>query len=150
MRETMKIDANLLKPGYQTREKNGLYAEFHPDGQLAHLGYYINGQPQGWTLTLNPDQYQGRTERHDRTEYPYTDAILAAATDPEETQALQAEFVVWVERWIDQIYRETTHEQVCSFCEKTQAEVKTLIAGPTVYICNECVGLCHEILSAST
>jgi len=146
----MRIDANLLKPGYQTLEKNGLYAEFHPDGQLSHLGYYVKGQPKGWTLTLNPDQYQGRIERNDRAEYPDTDAILAAETDPEETQALQAEFVEWVERWIDQIYRETTHEQVCSFCEKTQAEVQTLIAGPEVYICNECVELCHEILSASS
>jgi hypothetical protein len=61
----MRIDANLLKPGYQTLEKNGLYAEFHPDGQLAHLGYDINGQAQGWTLTLNPDQCNA-WDRRDR------------------------------------------------------------------------------------
>lgn len=35
----------------------------------------------------------------------------------------------------------------CSFCGKTQREVKKLIAGPTVYICDECVGLCNEIIS---
>jgi ATP-dependent Clp protease ATP-binding subunit ClpX len=35
----------------------------------------------------------------------------------------------------------------CSFCGKTQSEVKKLIAGPTVYICDECVELCDEILS---
>lgn len=34
----------------------------------------------------------------------------------------------------------------CSFCGKTQKEVKKLIAGPTVYICDECVGLCNEII----
>lgn len=34
----------------------------------------------------------------------------------------------------------------CSFCGKSQDEVKKLIAGPHVYICNECIGLCHEIL----
>lgn len=34
----------------------------------------------------------------------------------------------------------------CSFCSKNQAEVKRLIAGPNVYICNECVRLCNEIL----
>ncbi|MGQ9472448.1 MAG: ATP-dependent Clp protease ATP-binding subunit ClpX [Candidatus Caldatribacteriaceae bacterium] len=34
----------------------------------------------------------------------------------------------------------------CSFCGKNQAEVKKLIAGPGVYICNECVELCNEIL----
>src|ERR1041384_6495750 len=34
----------------------------------------------------------------------------------------------------------------CSFCGKTQEEVKKLVAGPTVYICNECVALCNDIL----
>lgn len=39
-------------------------------------------------------------------------------------------------------------EQVlrCSFCGKAQDEVKKLIAGPMVYICDECVGLCNEII----
>ncbi|MDV2503112.1 MAG: ATP-dependent Clp protease ATP-binding subunit ClpX, partial [bacterium] len=35
----------------------------------------------------------------------------------------------------------------CSFCGKTQDDVKKLIAGPTVYICNECVELCGEIVT---
>ena len=34
----------------------------------------------------------------------------------------------------------------CSFCGKTQDQVKKLIAGPNVYICDECVELCNEIL----
>ncbi|HMK55939.1 MAG TPA: ATP-dependent Clp protease ATP-binding subunit ClpX [Dissulfurispiraceae bacterium] len=34
----------------------------------------------------------------------------------------------------------------CSFCGKAQDEVKKLIAGPMVYICNECVSLCNEII----
>ncbi|MDG2007945.1 MAG: ATP-dependent Clp protease ATP-binding subunit ClpX [Alphaproteobacteria bacterium] len=34
----------------------------------------------------------------------------------------------------------------CSFCGKSQEEVKKLIAGPSVYICNECVILCKDIL----
>ncbi len=34
----------------------------------------------------------------------------------------------------------------CSFCGKGQDEVKKLIAGPLVYICDECVGLCNEII----
>ena len=33
----------------------------------------------------------------------------------------------------------------CSFCGKSQHEVRKLIAGPTVFICNECVELCREI-----
>ncbi|RLC20970.1 MAG: ATP-dependent Clp protease ATP-binding subunit ClpX, partial [Deltaproteobacteria bacterium] len=34
----------------------------------------------------------------------------------------------------------------CSFCGKNQKEVKKLIAGPSVYICNECINLCGEII----
>jgi ATP-dependent Clp protease ATP-binding subunit ClpX len=35
----------------------------------------------------------------------------------------------------------------CSFCGKTQDQVKRLIAGPNVYICDECITLCNEIIS---
>jgi ATP-dependent protease Clp ATPase subunit len=34
----------------------------------------------------------------------------------------------------------------CSFCDKSQHEVQTIIAGPNVYICNDCVAICNEIL----
>jgi len=34
----------------------------------------------------------------------------------------------------------------CSFCGKSQEEVKKLIAGPTVFICDECIALCNEII----
>ncbi len=34
----------------------------------------------------------------------------------------------------------------CSFCGKDQEEVRRLIAGPGVYICNECIDLCQEII----
>jgi len=35
----------------------------------------------------------------------------------------------------------------CSFCGKNQREVRKLIAGPTVYICDECIGLCNDIIA---
>jgi ATP-dependent Clp protease ATP-binding subunit ClpX len=35
----------------------------------------------------------------------------------------------------------------CSFCSKSQNDVKKLIAGPTVYICDECVDVCNEIIA---
>ncbi len=34
----------------------------------------------------------------------------------------------------------------CSFCGKSQHEVRKLIAGPTVFICDECVELCMDII----
>ncbi len=36
---------------------------------------------------------------------------------------------------------------ICSFCGKTQDEVRKLVAGPSVYICDECVELCNDILT---
>ncbi|MGM9593193.1 MAG: ATP-dependent Clp protease ATP-binding subunit ClpX [Candidatus Onthomonas sp.] len=42
--------------------------------------------------------------------------------------------------------RRTVH---CSFCGKSQDKVERIIAGPNVYICNECIGLCNEILEDS-
>jgi ATP-dependent Clp protease ATP-binding subunit ClpX len=35
---------------------------------------------------------------------------------------------------------------VCSFCSRTQEEVRKLIAGPSVYICDECIELCNDII----
>ena len=43
-------------------------------------------------------------------------------------------------KWID-------GSSTCSFCGKPKSEVSSLIAGPGVYICNECVGLCNEIIA---
>lgn len=41
---------------------------------------------------------------------------------------------------------DSNHDLQCSFCGKYQKEVKKLIAGPNVYICNECVDLCEDIV----
>jgi ATP-dependent Clp protease ATP-binding subunit ClpX len=42
--------------------------------------------------------------------------------------------------------KDATGELVCSFCGKGQRQVKKLIAGPGVYICDECIDLCNEII----
>lgn len=44
-------------------------------------------------------------------------------------------------------YIDDPHNLTCSFCGKSQREVKKLIAGPTVYICDECIELCNEIIA---
>lgn len=38
----------------------------------------------------------------------------------------------------------------CSFCGKSQSQVKRMVAGPGVYICNECIELCEEIMDVDT
>lgn len=47
---------------------------------------------------------------------------------------------------------DTIHEKElqCSFCGKKQSEVQRLIAGPDVYICDECVALCNDIMAQET
>jgi ATP-dependent Clp protease ATP-binding subunit ClpX len=42
---------------------------------------------------------------------------------------------------------DANEELLCSFCGKSQDEVKKLIAGPSVYICDECIQLCNEIIA---
>jgi ATP-dependent Clp protease ATP-binding subunit ClpX len=42
---------------------------------------------------------------------------------------------------------ESSEDLLCSFCGKSQDEVKKLIAGPSVYICDECIQLCNEIIA---
>jgi ClpX C4-type zinc finger len=43
-------------------------------------------------------------------------------------------------------FGEASDQVKCSFCGKPQKAVKKLVAGPGVYICDECIGLCNEIL----
>jgi ATP-dependent Clp protease ATP-binding subunit ClpX len=43
---------------------------------------------------------------------------------------------------------EPTEDLRCSFCRKSAADVKKLIAGPHVFICDECVKTCNDILVA--
>tara|TARA_B100000683_G_scaffold232936_1_gene235229 strand:+ start:1642 stop:2922 length:1281 start_codon:yes stop_codon:yes gene_type:complete len=43
--------------------------------------------------------------------------------------------------------REEQNALFCSFCGKSQKEVKKLVAGPSVYICEECISLCNDIIA---
>ena len=38
----------------------------------------------------------------------------------------------------------------CSFCGKSQHEVRKLIAGPSVFVCDECIALCNDIIREET
>lgn len=48
---------------------------------------------------------------------------------------------------MDKRYGDGFGNLCCSFCGKNQREVKKLIAGPTVYICDECIELCNDIIA---
>jgi len=64
MKKTPKINKSLLHPGYSRTKKEGHYAEFYPDGQLKHFGYYPNGSSIGnWLLTLAHGKEEGQAVR---------------------------------------------------------------------------------------
>ena len=46
--------------------------------------------------------------------------------------------------------RSQTTPLYCSFCGKSDAEVSVMIDGPSVFICNECVDVCCDIIAAKT
>ena len=41
----------------------------------------------------------------------------------------------------------SSHEARCSFCGKHQDQVRKLVAGPGVFICDQCIALCNEVLA---
>ena len=41
-------------------------------------------------------------------------------------------------------------ERRCSFCDKPERDVRSLIAGPSVFICNECIEACNEVIADET
>ena len=50
-------------------------------------------------------------------------------------------------RKIEDVDHPTRRKLRCSFCGKREDEVEKLIAGPGVFICNECVDLCNRIIT---
>jgi epoxyqueuosine reductase QueG len=43
--------------------------------------------------------------------------------------------------------RKVKHVLRCSFCGKSENEVKKLVAGPHAYICDECINICNQVIA---
>lgn len=73
--------------------------------------------------------------------------LLQIGTALEETlrKALGSEWEAHVPKFDD-----AAKPIVCSFCGKDPSDVRKLLAGPSVHICDECVGLCQSILAEET
>ena len=147
----IKIDRTFVPTDYNTsKEEDGFYAEFYEDGQLAHYGYYTDGElDDRWALFLEPEGNGAFAQRTVTAEFVVeeegenTNGHHAELTPEEE-----AEYVEFVEHWIKRVHDDGDSPQPrCSFCEKTSQEVNKLIAGPTTYICDECINFCQEILA---
>jgi hypothetical protein len=68
--------------------------------------------------------------------------VLAAKVDAAQSGALDARVLSAA----GAMASEPSNTLYCSFCGKSQHEVRKLIAGPTVFICDECVGECNGII----
>jgi hypothetical protein len=69
-------------------------------------------------------------------------AVEVASSEPSQITGLYARLDK-LETWA--WGKPTVNTYYCTFCGKSQHEVRKLVAGPKVFICNECVGLCSEI-----
>ncbi len=134
----MNLDKTILPPGY---EQFGLKAEFHPDGRLSRFGKQSGNNFQDWQLFIDPHKPTGQVERRSIQTFPDKDQ-----GDPTRGKAAEEAFAQWVYTWVGEIYADAASTSRCSFCGKSNTEVSRLIAGPTSFICNECVGLCVDIL----
>jgi hypothetical protein len=108
----------------------GRALKLHKDGTVAELGFYRGGNSHGWVMHLPIDAE------------PFLSRGIELGHDPDVAVGEQ------VQDWLAKIEKAGAADgRVCSFCEKDQSEVATLIAGPDSYICNECIMTAAEILS---
>jgi hypothetical protein len=104
--------------------KNAIYRAFPTDPEaLAHaIGPYVLEEMAGWAPI------------------PGVRKIELAAF-----KALRAEWARYLE--LSKERRPPGGLLYCSFCGKNQHEVRKLIAGPSVFVCDECIALCNDILA---
>ncbi len=114
----------------------GVRAFFSPEGHLQRLMFIRGGGVTGYDLRVKSNA----TEAY----YARIRSFPDPADPPDDPEIALGQFVRGA---IDEMAKALPVAPLrCAFCEKTQAEVARLIAGPTCYICDECVRLCHEII----
>jgi hypothetical protein len=114
--------------------QDGLYAEERPDGTLGSVAFWRAGRRLA-ELVVDDNQASWRTIEH------FQPVDSEDPADPDGSR-----------RWLEGIPLQRLRDlaegtQRCAFCEKTSAEVKKLVMGPRVGICNECIALCAEIIN---
>jgi hypothetical protein len=139
----MPLDpADFEARGFLRDADNGLFYELDGRGRIRRFGYRSNGEAgegKGQEVEIL-DPPIGLVRAIERTwtqgVHPHPDG------DPEIT------LDDWALSARDRVLAAANPVPTCSFCEKTNAEVARMIAGPASYICNECVALCGEIIAS--
>ena len=130
------LDPAAIPVPFSTSEKSGFYAELHAHGGVRHFAYYVDGKPRGWVVEIAEDGAHAAARKE----------IAVSFSEADDADSL----IEWLDKILVEVYREPEHGALvhCSFCGKSQGEVERLIAGPFAYICNECVGVCKDILES--
>lgn len=129
--------SDLESKGFVKDASDGLFYTLDGGGAIVRFGKIVHspdGEESGVEVSIDQGaQSAVAREWHTRI-HPHPDG------DPEYSlaQFLDAEKAAMLESPL---------KMRCAFCAKTDAEVARLIAGPQSMICNECVMLCHEILT---
>ena len=162
-----KLTPDKLPFPYRTepdaqRKDDGFYVDLRPDGTVSRIELWRYGSPLSEVL-IAADARSARYTRHqvwctgedgfredladlDGSPIPPKEHAALAPEDQEGLVAYQ-QLSRWL-RW-HSLYEMKLQSQgtpFCAFCQKSQKEVRKLIAGPTSYICNECIKLCHDII----
>ncbi len=119
------MNQEWLGDDFPPGSEEGLFARLDSAGDLIGFGYAGRGMKLAVDIPART-----ATETHSYDE--------------------DVDFIDWLARWRDQARASSLPFSAtlqCAFCGKSNTEVKKLIAGPTSYICNECVELCSEILA---
>jgi hypothetical protein len=126
--------------GFSRDAESGLFYEVDAAGRIQRFGWRSIGEAgegTGHEVEILPAPVDG-IEGVERT---WTTAVHPHP-DGDPTIDLRA----WALEARQRILVDASRTPICSFCSKTSGEVARLIAGPSSYICNECVSLCWEIL----
>jgi hypothetical protein len=114
----------------------GVRAVFSPEGHLQRLMLMRGGRVQGHDLRVEPT-----------TGAAYYARIRSYPDSADPSDGPENSLGQFLRGAIDEMAKTLPGAPLrCAFCEKTQAEVARLIAGPMCYICDECVRLCHAII----
>jgi hypothetical protein len=125
--------------------REGLVAEVDDGGNLVHFGFYAHGELEVGA-TIAPGEPRGHAVYRRIERSPECDDRAGGLPLGLSAEEL---FRVWLDGVIASVRVAASGRTsiFCSFCGKAQKEVKKIIAGPSVYICNECIALCNQILA---
>jgi len=135
----MRIDKSLLPESYTLDpNQDGLFVEFHPDGQLKTVALHSDGKAVGQSLHLDPGEL--RAQLVELKDFVHVEDVADAAQD---------QYATWVAMAVNSIVDRANFVTRCDFCGKSSSQVPRVIAGPTSTICSECIQVCNQVLEAS-